>query len=208
MTLLFLLFMHNEYMRTFVGKLLLFLIVVSAFFVVKSAHAVFYGITGPSGEVVRGQEYEWTVTVNTQGQAMTQAVAAVTFDSQVLQYVSTTPGDFFNSVSSSPSTTTVVLTGTNLSAKSGTGTFAKVKFKLIATAPGSTELCTVAPVTTPTPAPTTPPSVLTATPVPPTAVVVTPTPTAIIQTGFGSQWTFGIVAFSLIALGVLGVLIL
>lgn len=199
--------MHNDTMKVRVGMFIV-IFVVFAFFVVKPAHAVFYGITGPSGEVVRDQEYEWTITVDTQGQAMTQGVAAVTFDSQYLQYVSTTPGDFFNSVSASPTSTTVVLTGTNLSAKSGTGSFAKVKFKLIATAPGSTELCTVAPVTTPTLTPTTPPSISTATPIPPTAVVVTPTPTAIVQTGFGSQWTFGIVAFSLIALGVLGVLIL
>ena len=195
-------------MRVFIGKSLLFLIVFFAFFVAKPVHAVFYGITGPSGEVVRDQEYEWTITVDTQNQAMTQGIAAVTFNSQYLQYVSTTPGNFFNSVSASPSTTTVVLTGTNLSAKSGTGTFAKVKFKLIATAPGSTELCTVAPLATPTPTPTTPPSVSTATPIPPTAIIVTPTPTAIVQTGFGSQMLFGIVAFSLIALGLLGVLIL
>jgi len=183
------------------------LVLVVCLFFNPPTHAVYYGITGPSGEVVNGQEYEWTITVDTQGQALTDGAAAVTFNTQYLQYVSTTPGDFFNSVSASPSATTVTLTGTNLSAKSGTGTFAKVKFKLIASGSGSTELCTVAPVTTPTPTPV----VATATPVPttpPAVVTNTPTPTAIVQTGFGSQWTFGIVAFSLIALGVLGVLIL
>ncbi|MCR4329468.1 MAG: cohesin domain-containing protein [Candidatus Roizmanbacteria bacterium] len=182
-------------------------IAISLVFFCTSAQAVYYGITGPSGQVVNGQEYEWTITVDTQGQALTDGAAAVTFDTQYLQYVSTTPGDFFNSVSASPSATVVTLTGTNLSAKSGTGTFAKVKFKLIASGPGSTELCTVAPVTTPTPTP----PVATATPVPttpPAVVTNTPTPTAIVQTGFGGQWTFGIVAFSLIALGVIGVLVL
>lgn len=182
-----------------------FSIAIVCIFFSTSAHAVYYGITGPSGQVVNGQEYEWTVTVDTQGQALTGGAAAVTFDTRYLQYVSTTPGDFFNSVSASPSATIVSLTGTNLSAKSGTGTFAKVKFKLIASGSGSTELCTVAPITTPTPV------VATVTPVPttsPAVVTNTPTPTAIVQAGFGSQWTFGIVAFSLIALGVLGVLIL
>ncbi len=131
-------------------SLVLVLLLCSLFFV-GSVEAISYTIVAPAGQLVRDQEYDFTVNVNTDEQAITSGRASVTFQSQYLQYVSTTPGDFFATVTYTPGTSTVELVGTNTSAKSGSGTFATVRFKLIATAPGSTELCTVAEVpTTPT----------------------------------------------------------
>ncbi|PJE63643.1 hypothetical protein COU89_02185 [Candidatus Roizmanbacteria bacterium CG10_big_fil_rev_8_21_14_0_10_45_7] len=122
------------------------------FIVAPSAYATSYTIVGPSGQLVRDQEYDFTVNVNTDGATMTTGTAQVTYQSQYLQYVSTTPGSFFGTVDATPGTGTVQLVGTNTAAKSGSGSFAVIRFKLIADSPGSTELCTVAevPGTTPT----------------------------------------------------------
>ncbi len=124
---------------------------------VPTVEATSYTIVGPAGQLVRDQEYDFTVNVNTDGASITTGTAQVTYQSQYLQYVSTTPGSFFGTVDATPGTGTVQLVGTNSAAKEGSGSFAVVRFKLIADSPGSTELCTVAevPGTTPTVAPTT-----------------------------------------------------
>lgn len=124
---------------------------------VPSVLATSYTIVAPAGQLVRDQEYDFTVNVNTDGTSITTGTAQVTYESQYLQYVSTTPGDFFGTVDATPGTGTIDLVGTNAAAKDGSGSFAILRFKLIADSPGTTELCTVAevPGTTPTTVPTT-----------------------------------------------------
>ncbi|MCR4326467.1 MAG: hypothetical protein NUV52_02320 [Candidatus Roizmanbacteria bacterium] len=127
------------------------LVAVLFFSMVPVVQATSYTIVAPAGELVRDQEYDFTVNVNTDGASMTTGSAKVTYESQYLQYISTTPGDFFGTVDATPGTSIVDLVGTNTAAKSGSGSFAVIRFKLIADSPGSTELCTVAEVPTTTP---------------------------------------------------------
>jgi len=119
-------------------------------------------IEAPTTQLVRNQEYDFVVSIDTFNSAITTTQGRVTYETQYLQFVSLTKGNFFDSVTYDEATTgTIIITGTNTSAKSGSGTFAIIRFKLIATAAGSTTLCAVAPITptgTPPPAaPTTPP---------------------------------------------------
>ena len=146
-------------------KLFLFILflVIPLFVIVPQGLALSMTITAPSEQLVRDQEYDFVVNIDTFNSAITSTQGRVTYETQYLQFVSLTKGNFFDSVTYTEETTgTIVLTGTNNSAKSGSGTFAIVRFKLIATAAGSTTLCAVAPVTptaTPGPSavPTTPP---------------------------------------------------
>jgi|GEM_PF-1664168 len=118
-------------------------------------------IEAPSAELVRNQEYDFVVSIDTFNEAITTTQGRVTYETQYLQFVSLTKGNFFDSVTYDEGETgVIVVTGTNTSAKSGSGTFAIVRFKLIATAAGSTTLCAVAPITpsgTPAPVATTAP---------------------------------------------------
>lgn len=162
-----------------------------------------FDIQAPTGTLTRNQDYDFTVTVDTQGQPLTTTMADVTYDSTVLQLVSVANGNFFTNISyTQPDSTRVRLTGTNTAAKSGAGTFAVVKFKIIAASPGSTTLCTVSPVEpTPTLAPTVPV---------PTSPPVTsaPIPTTIPKAG-ALTWQMGsLIALGLITLGVVGMMIL
>lgn len=113
--------------------------------------AIVYDIQTPSGTLTRGQSYDFPVTINTNGEMINQASVYVTYQSQYLQYESYQNGDFFSTVTVTPGSGRIDLTGTAPSAKSGSGTFVTIRFKLIAESAGSTELCTVSPVTTPTP---------------------------------------------------------
>lgn len=109
----------------------------------------------PSGTLTRGQSYDFTVNINTNGELVNQATAYVTYESQYLQYESYANGDFFSTVTVTPGSGRIDLTGQTTSAKSGSGTFVTIRFKLTAESAGSTELCTVT-GTTPA-APTTAP---------------------------------------------------
>lgn len=127
----------------------------------KSQAAILMSIEAPSEELVRQQEYDFLVTIDTFGEQVGNIKASVDYQSQYLELVSVNNGNFFNTIShTTPSVGKIELTGSNTSPKAGSGTFAIVRFKLIATAPGSTTLCTVTPITetTPIPSPTTPPS--------------------------------------------------
>ena len=140
-------------------KRLLFLLFffITFFVVVPQTHAIIsMAITEPEGTFVRDQEYDFTVTIDTSSEEVATTQGRVTYETEYLQFVSLTKGNFFDSVTYTDETTgTIIVTGTNTTAKSGSGTFAIVRFKLIATAPGSTTLCAVAPITpSATPAPT------------------------------------------------------
>jgi len=124
---------------------------------VQKSEAALYFVEAPASPLTRNLEYDFIITVDTLGTPMTTGIADVTYETQYLQLVSVSNGNFFDSVThTTPATGTIRLTGTNASAKSGSGNFAIIRFKLIATAAGSTTLCSVEPVTTPTPVPTTP----------------------------------------------------
>lgn len=173
--------------------------------------AVSFTIDAPSGQLTRGQSYDFTVNINTGTEALTTTQANVTYDTVALQLVSVTQGNFFDSVTYQETTSgTILLTGTNAAAKSGSGTFAVIKFTLIATSAGSTTLCTVAPVTSPTPTGPAP----SATPTVPVGPSLTPEPTAplptnIPQAGSITGWQVGVIAsLVLLALGAVGMILL
>ncbi len=195
-------------MRKVVISLVTFLILVSGFLIPSSVYAVKYSLIPPSEETLtRGQEIQFIVTIDTQGKSLTTATVGMTFDTTKIQYISTTPGNAMSVVSVSPQESGKLLfNGTSPSGFTGQGDFAFVTFKIIADAPGSTELCALfSPQTTstPTPTPTLAPGVPTSTPTPVVIVGVTtaPTPTAIPATG-STETTgrVGLIAIALLAL--------
>lgn len=162
----------------------LMLIFVTVFALLASPIAsyaadVSYDLIPPQGQLSRGQEIQFIVEINTGGKSVTSSIVGMTYQSQYLQYLSTTPGDAMSSVSvDSNETGKLLFSGTNQAGFTGTGVFAYVNFKIIATAPGSAELCVLF-VPTPTP---------TGAPVPTTKL-----PSVLPKTGDSdhvSMWTF------------------
>ncbi len=125
----------------------------------KSAFALAYDLIPPSGPLERGQDVQFIIDLDTEGNTFTNSSVGMTYDTQYLQYKSATQGDALTALSvSQEGTGQLLLTGTNSAGFNGTGTFAYVTFTLIATAPGSTELCVLTvPSITPTPIATIPP---------------------------------------------------
>lgn len=194
----------------------LLMLFISLFLPGSSFAAVSFTIDAPSGELTRNQSYDFTVNINTGTDAVSSIQANVSYDTAALQLVSVTQGNFFDSVTYQETTPgTILLSGTNSAAKSGSGTFAIIKFTLIATSSGSTTLCTVSPVETPTPtvpgataAPTATPGAgagPTITPVPTSP----PVPTSIPSAGAITGWQIGILAsLVLLGMGAIGMLLL
>lgn len=120
----------------------------------QKVEATRYDLIAPSGQLQRGQNVQFTINVDTEGQSLTTATIGMTYKTDVLQYVSTTPGNTFSTVSTQTlEGGKLIFTATSSSSFSGTGTFAVVTFKIIANAPGSTELCVLFNPQTPTTAP-------------------------------------------------------
>lgn len=114
----------------------------SLFFFAQKTLAVRYSLVPPSGTLERGNNYDFIINIDTQGSSITNATIGMSYDAQYLEYVTTTNGETMTSVSTSQiENGKLILTGTNTNGFSGTGVFAKVTFKLIAGAPGETELC-------------------------------------------------------------------
>lgn len=167
-------------LRVFIASILL---IGVFFFATKNVGAVQYSLIAPEGQLTRGQPVTFTINIDTEGQSLTAATIGMTYKSDVLQYVSTTPGNTFPSVTAtvedSPQNINgvstdkaIVFQAQNADGFSGTGTFATVTFNLIATAPGSTQLCVLFnPSSTPTPGPTS------------TTAPAVPQPTALPKTG-------------------------
>lgn len=177
-----------------VKTLLIIFLLTSSFWLVKPALAVTYSLVAPAappGGFVRGQDVQFTINLDTTGESITSTQIGLTYDTQYLQYVSTTPGETMTSVSVSDlGGGQLLFTGTNSSGFSGSGTFASVTFNIAAQAPGSTELCVLwAP--SPTPQPTTPPGQPTTAPGQPTNP---PQPTSLPTSGnVVSTKTLGII---------------
>jgi len=223
------------------GKItMLFFLLLTTFFLVlpSETQAISMTIEAPSEQLVRGEEYDFVVTIDTFNTAIATTQGRVTYETQYLQFVSLTNGNFFASTTyTEESTGTIILTGTNSTAKTGSGTFAIIRFKLIATAAGSTTLCAIAPITpTGTPVPSAPPQSCSlactsdancanglscingmclnaSCPAETDCICPVPTkippPSAIPTSGMAIGWKIGsFVALGLIGLGILGVILL
>ncbi|MFA5135919.1 MAG: cohesin domain-containing protein [Patescibacteria group bacterium] len=171
-------------------KLASYVIILFAFlFTAPHVLAVRFDLVPPSGQLYQGQEVTFTINIDTQGATINTIQTGMTYDTVYLEYVSSAAGAAMNSISvdTSQGTGKLVFTGTNTAGFTGTGVFGTVVFKLIAQAPGSTEICTLwvpTPSSTPAVYPTTPPVVPT----------TPPQPTALPQTGFDIPKNAGTIA--------------
>lgn len=141
-----------------------------------NVYAVTYDLIAPEGKLHRGDEVKFTIYIDTEGTTVTTGQIGVTYETQYLGYVSTTPGAAMTSVAVTPQEAgKLLLTGTNTAGFSGNDVFAYLNFKIIADAPGETQLCVLwAPSPSPTVTPTAPPG----TPQP-----TNPQPTVLPKTG-------------------------
>lgn len=161
-----------------VKKIFLLLFMLFLFFAVSHTvvYATKYELIAPTGTLTRGQNVPFTLNVNTEGASMSSASVGLTYKTEYLQYTSISPGDTFSTVSATPeSDGNLSITASQSPGFNGSGTLATINFKLIATAPGSTELCTLT-------TPTTPPTI-TNTPPPGTTATSSATPTRLPTTG-------------------------
>lgn len=141
-----------------------------------SVKAITYDLIAPQGQLRRGDQVQFTIYINTEGVTLTTAEIGFTYEIQYLEYLGITPGVAMTSVVTTPQGSgSYLITGTNISGFNGNDVYAYLNFKLIADAPGETQLCALwAPPTSPTPIPT----IGGRTPTPnPTLTTKTPTPT-------------------------------
>lgn len=136
--------------------LVVFFLLLTFFLLPMRVFAVTFDLVAPSGQLTRGQSVSFTINIDTEGTTITSSQIGISHDPAILQYQSVTPGNAMTEVEANPTDAgKYLLTGKNGSGFSGKGSFAVVNFKLIATAPGSSQLCAL---WTPTaPAPTSPP---------------------------------------------------
>lgn len=154
----------------------LLLIIVA--FPVHSSAATTFQLYPPEGALSRGQEIQFIITIDTAGASVTAAQIGLTYQTADLQYLSTTPGSAFTSIAVSQlGGGKLLFTKGDTLPFSGSEDFAYVNFKIISTAPGSSELCVL---WAPSPTPTIPP---TATPPPGTTAIPTVLPTRLPTSG-------------------------
>jgi len=178
---------------------LLFFVILFAVFTGKAYASLSYKLIAPDGTLQSGDNVQFTITIDTQGDKITTTQIGMTYDTQYLQYVSAAPSNTVDSISVTESATgKLVLTGTSGSGFSGSGTFALITFKIIATGSGSTQLCTLVPTSpTSTPPSSTPPA-STSQPVYATTVPKKPLPTSgISASGTTSFLGLGLVIIAL-----------
>lgn len=178
---MFLLYLGNN-MKSFITVLLC---VLGFAFYASSAFALTFDLVAPSEQLTSGQDVKFTVNINTEGSSLSTSTIGMTYETQYLEYVSVAPGDSFTTVSADvQGDGKLLLTGTSTAPYSGSGVYAYVTFKLIATGPGSTQLCALYNPQTPT-----------ATPAP--AATSAPAPTALPKTGQGDSTVQGAILASL-----------
>lgn len=143
--------------------LITILLVLGVLIVPDSVLATTFDLIAPSSDqLVRGQNVKFTVNIDTGGQSLSSTSIGMTYETQYLEYVSTIPGNTFTTVSTDvQGSGKLVISGSSTTPYSGSGTYAYVTYKLIATAPGSTQLCALF-----NPSSSTPTPVLTSPPVP------------------------------------------
>src|SRR3990167_4762894 len=157
-------------------------------FLFSNVYAVTYDLVAPEGALRRGNDAQFTIYIDTEDSTVTTGQIGMTYDTAVLQYVSTSPGAAMNSVSKTDTESgKFLLTGTSSGFK-GNDVFANVTFKIIADAPGSTEVCALwAPTPTGTPGPTSSPG---PTNPPGTPDPTSPQPTTLPKTGSSETGNF------------------
>lgn len=164
---------------------ILFCVLCFMFYVIP-AHALTFDLIAPSGELVRGQEVKFIINIDTEGKSLSSTSIGMTHETQYLEFISVSPGNTFMTVSADVQDSgKLIISGSSTTPYSGSGTYAYVTYKLIATGPGSTELCALynpqTPTSTPAPGgPTSPPA-----------------PTALPKTGESKSTTQGAILASL-----------
>lgn len=130
-----------------------FVFIFIPMFFSRPVFATKYYLIAPSGTLQRGTEIKFTITIDTEGQAVANPLIGMTYKSDALQYISIVPGNTYTNISITPdASNNLVISGSSDTPFTGSGDLAYVTFKIIATAPGSTDLCVLfAPTTTPTP---------------------------------------------------------
>ncbi|MFZ6035413.1 MAG: cohesin domain-containing protein [Patescibacteria group bacterium] len=172
-----------------------FIVFLAAFFSfmifgAAPARALTFDLIAPTGELTQGQDVQFTVNIDTEGSSLASTQIGMTYETTDLEYVSVAPGTSFTTVTADvQGDGKIIFTGTKTGGFTGSGSFAIVTFKIIATEPGSTQLCALFnPGNTPTPAPTS-----------------APVPTALPTTGFFDKTArgalLGVVFFALSAVG-------
>ena len=69
-----------------------FVVVVSFFYFVQSAHAATFSLNPSSSTVTLGDEFDMVVRIDTQGSSVTSADVVLTYDRNLLQVVSVSKG--------------------------------------------------------------------------------------------------------------------
>jgi hypothetical protein len=134
-------------------KLFLLIIIFVLFLFPKTVLAVRYSLIAPSGQFTRGQTVTFTINIDTQGETITNAQIGLTYQTQYLEYVNTIASNDFPNLTTTPQGTgSLILSATSVNFN-GSGTFAQVNFRIIADAPGETQLCALQEVN---PTPTSP----------------------------------------------------
>jgi len=108
----------------------------------RFSYATVFDLIAPPGPFERGQEIVFTININTEGATLNNTAIGMTYDTNYLEYINTLPGDTFNTITTDNlGDGKIVFYGNSSTGFSGSGKFTDVTFKLIAQAPGSTELC-------------------------------------------------------------------
>ena len=176
--------------------LVMILLALGVLIIPNSVLATAFDLIAPTEQLVRGQNVIFTINIDTEGKSLSSTSVGMTYETQYLEYISTTPGNTFTTVSADVQDVgKLLITGSSTTPYSGSGTFAYVTFKLIATSSGSTQLCALfspsTPTATPGPSPTLGPS---PTPGGPTSP---PVPTSLPKTGESGSTVQGAILASL-----------
>lgn len=136
-------------------KILIILLIYLFFFTNPTLATTFDLFVSTPGPYNRGQEVTFTININTEGATLNNTAIGMTYDTQYLEYLNTLPGENFSTITTDNlGNGKLVFYGNSPSGFSGQGKYVDVVFKLIAQAPGETELCVLwNPQSTPTPTP-------------------------------------------------------
>ncbi|NCO88916.1 hypothetical protein GW881_03295, partial [Candidatus Roizmanbacteria bacterium] len=66
---------------------------------IQPAFAIKYDLIPPSGELTRGQQIQFTINIDSEGTSIATTQIGMTYETTVLEYVSTVPGDAMGTVS-------------------------------------------------------------------------------------------------------------
>lgn len=161
--------------------IVLFILNLGLFLLPKTVFGkVNLGLELPKEEqLTRGQVFEWKVNITVEEETVREEQFYFTYDTNSLELQGFFAGDFFDTVSyNEVEKGKIYVLAESSTPKSGSGTVAVVKMKIIAESPGTAQLCAVLRITpTPTGQPTNVPT--------PTSfsATATPRPTALPTSG-------------------------